>query len=159
MLASDRFAKSTCLLRVRSGVPMHIFYFKWSLVWQLVQNPISSARFAISTCRFFIVCTCTLWSKMWICTLPFLPSMASTKKSTQRHIGGIPAKSPRTPSSRNYEAVEPKPHRYRWGARAQMEFRKWHCRESERLLIHRLPFARLVRKIAENYMAAPSLNP
>ena len=40
-----------------------------------------------------------------------------------------------------------------------MEIRKWGYREPERLLIRRLPFARLVRRIAENYMVSPRFKP
>ena len=89
----------------------------------------------------------------------FLPSMARTKNSVQRRTAGIPAKSPRAPSSRDSGPAEPRPHRYRPGTRARMEIRKWRYREPERLLIRRLPFARLVREIAEDFMAAPRFKP
>ena len=36
-----------------------------------------------------------------------------------------------------------------------MEIRKWRYREPEKLLIRRLPFARLVREVAQDFMAAP----
>ena len=40
-----------------------------------------------------------------------------------------------------------------------MEIRKWRFRDPERLILLRLPFARAVRKIAKNFIAAPRFQP
>ena len=83
------------------------------------------------------------------------PKMARTKSSVRRGPAGPLDKTPRAlPRTKDAPAV-PRPHRFRPSTRARMEIRKWRFRLPERLLIHRLPFGRLVREIAQDFMAAP----
>ncbi len=86
-------------------------------------------------------------------------TMARTKQPVRRRSAAVAAKVPRQPVRRNNAPTTPRPHRSRPGTRARMEIRKWRYRLSEKLLIRRLPFQRLVRKIAQDYMHGPRFKP
>ena len=81
--------------------------------------------------------------------------MARTKNGVRRGPAGSAAKTARALPRKKAAPAVPRPHRFRPSTRAQMEIRKWRFRLPERLLIRRLPFSRLVREIAQDYMAAP----
>ena len=67
---------------------------------------------------------------------------------------GPAAKAPRVSASKVSAPAVPRPHRFQPCTRARMEIRKWRYREHEKLLIRRLPFSRLVREIAQDFVAA-----
>lgn len=86
--------------------------------------------------------------------------MARTKQTARQSTGG---KAPRFVSKKPKAAVQAaaaaagggikKPHRFRPGTVALREIRKY--QKSTELLIRKLPFARLVREIAQDYMRDP----
>ncbi|KAI5010621.1 hypothetical protein ZWY2020_012758 [Hordeum vulgare] len=76
--------------------------------------------------------------------------MARTKKTTRKSIGDkAPMKRPRRPISPRTATGVKKPHRFRPGTVALREIRKY--QKSTELLIHKLPFQRLVREIAQDF--------
>ena len=80
--------------------------------------------------------------------------MARTKNNqTKRFTPGAPAqKVPRHPP-RKTTAGASRPHRYRPGTRVLLEIRR--LQRSTDLIIKRLPFERLVRDIASEFMSNP----
>ncbi len=79
--------------------------------------------------------------------------MARTKKTARRSFGGKrPRKQLATKAARKSAPATggvKKPHRYRPGTVALREIRKY--QKSSELLIRKLPFARLVREIAQGF--------
>ncbi|XP_044968883.1 histone H3.2-like [Hordeum vulgare subsp. vulgare] len=79
--------------------------------------------------------------------------MARTKKTTRKSIGGkAPRKQLATKAARKSAPATggvKKPHRFRRGTVALREIRKY--QKSTELLIHKLPFQRLVREIAQDF--------
>ena len=80
-------------------------------------------------------------------------------KNAVRRGAGPAQKVPRAALPDKAAPSNPRPHRFRPSTRARMEIRKWRFRQPEKLLIRRLPFSRLVREIAEDYMEAPRFKP
>ena len=79
--------------------------------------------------------------------------MARTKQTARKSIGGkAPRKQLITKSAKAsvHNGGVRKPHRYRRGTRALMEIRKF--QKNGDLLVRKLPFARLVREIAAEYI-------
>ena len=85
--------------------------------------------------------------------------MARTKKTAVRHGAGPAQKVPRAALPEKAAPSNPRPHRYRPRTRARIEIREWRFRQPKELLIRHLPFSRLMREIAEDYMQAPRFNP
>ena len=85
-------------------------------------------------------------------------SMARTKGSNPKRVPGPQVKSPRLPPHQKNAPAVPRPHRYRPSTNALMEIRKWRYREPEKLPIERLPFACLVREVAQDFNAARDSN-
>ena len=83
------------------------------------------------------------------------PKMARAKNGVRRGPTGPPANTPLAFLRKKDAPAVPRSHRFRPSTRTRMEIRKWRCRFPERLLIRRLPFVRLVRDIAQDFMAAP----
>mmetsp|Transcript_35247 Transcript_35247/g.69158 ORF Transcript_35247/g.69158 Transcript_35247/m.69158 type:complete len:137 (+) Transcript_35247:246-656(+) len=81
--------------------------------------------------------------------------MPKTKISGKRKgtVGGQTARRKSSEPRRNPGAS--RPHRYRPGTRALQEIRKY--QRSTSLLIRKLPFARLVREIANEHYARPGM--
>lgn len=83
--------------------------------------------------------------------------MAKTKNSGGRGKGLVGGKKSRRKSSEPQRRANQgaRPHRYRPGTRALQEIRKYQRNTS--LLIRKLPFARLVREIANDHFARPGM--
>ncbi|KAI7817576.1 histone-fold-containing protein [Gamsiella multidivaricata] len=88
--------------------------------------------------------------------IPVRPSVAASssasvaRQRTVEVIAGIP---PRKTASRPGDPIPPaKPRRYKPGANALREIRQY--QKSTELLIRKLPFARLVREIADEYASS-----
>jgi histone H3 len=79
--------------------------------------------------------------------------MARTKQTTRKSTGGkVPCKQLATKATRKSAPAAggvKKPHRYRPGTVALREIRRY--QKSTDLLIHKLPFQRLVREIAQDF--------
>ena len=81
--------------------------------------------------------------------------MARTKQTSRKSVGGkAPRKQLATKAAARSAPAQSgvkKPHRYRPGTVALREIRKY--QKSTDLLIRKLPFARLVREIAQDFKA------
>ena len=79
--------------------------------------------------------------------------MARTKQTARKCTGGkAPRKQLATKAARaaaSGGSLTKKPHRYRPGTVAMREIRKY--QKSTELIIHKLPFQRLVREIAQDF--------
>ena len=95
------------------------------------------------------------------CSLPELPSseenMARTKQTSRKSAGGkAPRKQLAIKAARKSAPATggvKKPHRYRPGTVALREIRRY--QKSTELLIRKLPFQRLVREIANEFIPTP----
>ena len=106
MTTSDRFAKSTCLLGISLAVHIHNILLKMKSRYDnlfKIQFRVLVSLFLLADFSLFAHVLYDTKCKSAHCL--FLRSMAGTKNSAQSRIAGIPAKSPRAPSSRNSEAV------------------------------------------------------
>ena len=85
--------------------------------------------------------------------------MARTKQTARKSTGGkAPRKQLATKAARKSAPATggvKKPHRYRPGTVALREIRRY--QKSTELLIHKLPFLRLVREIAQDRSTFPEL--